>query len=104
MEIFLLGLIHLSFYTLPVIIGFTLYFTTLHSTRVLVEEFDYLKERKKIFNFGQFFKLLFPYSFLSGIGGAFLLMASYWNWISISNILLALIFFSTPLAKGAKKK
>jgi Brp/Blh family beta-carotene 15,15'-monooxygenase len=94
MEIFLLGLIHLSFYTLPVIIGFTLYFTTLHSTRVLVEEFDYLKERKKIFNFGQFFKLLFPYSFLSGIGGAFLLMASYWNWISISNILLALILIS----------
>lgn len=94
MEIFLLGLIHLSFFTLPVIIGFTLYFSTLHSARVLVEEFNYLKKRKRVFSFQKFVWMLLPYSFLSIIGGGLLLLLSYWDWISVSSILLGLILIS----------
>lgn len=94
LEFFLLGLIHLSFLTLPVIIGFTLYFTTLHSTRVLVEEYNYLKRKRAQLNVKQFITMLLPYTLMSVIGGGFLLYASNWNWISISNILLGLILIS----------
>ena len=38
-EILLFGLTHLSFLTIPLLLGFTIYFSTLHSMQVLSEEF-----------------------------------------------------------------
>ncbi len=94
MEVLLFLLIHLSFFTLPIVIGFTLYFVTLHSTRVLVEEFDYLKERRKAFNFQKFLQILLPYSLVSVLGTVLLLVASHINWISISTVFLGIILIS----------
>lgn len=94
MEIFLFALIHISFFLLPIMIGFSLYFCTLHSTRVLTEEFNYLKIKRKDFDLWQFIQLLFPYTLLSVFGGALLFVASYWNLFSISNVLLAFILIS----------
>ncbi|MFT5264398.1 MAG: Brp/Blh family beta-carotene 15,15'-monooxygenase [Polaribacter sp.] len=94
MEVLLLLLIHLSFFTLPIVIGFTLYFATLHSTRVLVEEFNYLKRHRKTFNFHAFIQILLPYTLVSAVGGGLLLIASHMNWISISSIFLGLILIS----------
>jgi ABC-type sulfate transport system permease subunit len=44
-EILLFGLINLSFLTLPLLVGFTIYFSTLHSMQVLLDEFGYLKKK-----------------------------------------------------------
>ena len=57
-EIYLFILIHICFYILPLIVGFTLYFVILHSFKVLSEEFSYLKSRRKKFFRSVFFKVI----------------------------------------------
>ena len=42
-ELFLLLLIHITFYLFPFIIGFTLYFVALHSLKVMNDEFVFFK-------------------------------------------------------------
>lgn len=61
-------LIIVTFYLFPVIIGFTLYFIILHSFRVLLQEYDYLKASFKIKSTFQFIKLLLPFTLLSAVG------------------------------------
>ena len=93
-ELFLLFLIHATFYLFPFIIGFTLYFVALHSIKVMNDEFKFLKDEDKNFSIMSFLKLLAPYSILSIIGTSFLLILSYYNYIPYSIPFLAIIIIS----------
>ena len=94
-ELFLLALIHLTFFLFPFIIGFTMYFVVLHSLRVMSQEFQFLKKEEDAFSLREFLRLLMPYSLLS----VFFTMVTFWlSWIDfipVSIPLLALIIIST---------
>jgi len=94
-ELFLLALIHLTFFLFPFIIGFTMYFVVLHSLRVMSQEFQFLKKEEDAFSLRDFLRLLMPYSLLS----VFFTMVTFWlSWIDfipVSIPLLALIIIST---------
>ncbi|MEQ8624262.1 MAG: Brp/Blh family beta-carotene 15,15'-dioxygenase [Vicingaceae bacterium] len=77
-------LILASFYLFPVIIGFSLYFIILHSFRVLLQEYDYLKESAKIKSILQFVKLLLPFTLLSSVGLGLMVMAVYFFKIQLN--------------------
>jgi len=93
-ELFLLFLIHATFYLFPFIIGFTLYFVALHSIKVMNDEFKFLKDEDNNFSIVSFLKLLAPYSILSIVGTSFLLILSYYNYIPYSIPFLAIIIIS----------
>jgi Brp/Blh family beta-carotene 15,15'-monooxygenase len=93
-EIFLLILIHITFYLFPIIISFTLYFIFLHSIKVLKQEFDYLKFLQSDLNLLNFIKLLFPHTLLSIVFlGIFLLLMNF-EFINISVFLFSIIGIS----------
>ena len=93
-EIFLLALIHLTFYLFPFIIGFTLYFVILHSIRVMNYEYNFFKKEHINFNFYNFIKLLLPYSLLSVFFTALAFFLSYKGIIQLSIPLLSLVIIS----------
>jgi len=93
-ELFLLFLIHATFYLFPFIIGFTLYFVALHSIKVMNDEFKFLKNENNNFSIKSFLRLLAPYSILSIVGTSFLLTLSYYNLIPYSIPFLAIIIIS----------
>lgn len=73
-----LGLILLSFYLMPIIIGFSLYFVILHSVKVMREEFIFLKKEKLVRSWLSFIKVLSPFSIISFLGlGLFILLIHY---------------------------
>ncbi len=94
MELYTLAFIHFVFYALPLVVGFTLYFVTLHSSKVLLEEFAYLRKRRVNFSLKKFVRLLLPYTLVSVIGGGVLLVVSMVGAIKISAVLLAFILIS----------
>lgn len=93
-EIFLLFLIHATFYLFPFIIGFTLYFVALHSLKVMNDEYIFLKKETPNFKILDFIKLLAPYSVLSICFTALLLFLSYNNIIGYSVPLLSIMIIS----------
>jgi beta-carotene 15,15'-dioxygenase len=93
-EIFLLFLIHATFYLFPFIIGFTLYFVALHSLKVMNDEYIFLKKETPNFKIFDFIKLLAPYSVLSICFTALLLVLSYNNIIGYSVPLLSIMIIS----------
>jgi Brp/Blh family beta-carotene 15,15'-monooxygenase len=93
-ELYVFGLIHFGFFVLPLIVGFTLYFITLHSLKVLTEEFTYLKERRKNFSIKSFIQLLLPFTLLSVVGSGILVIFSNTGWIPASNVLIFFILIS----------
>ncbi len=93
-EMYIFGLIHLCFYVLPVLIGFTLYFTILHSIKVLKEEYNYLHSRRTYFSINDFIKLLLPYTLVSIAGALFIFYLSSKEIIGISSFLLVFILIS----------
>ena len=93
-ELFLLFLIHITFFLFPFIIGFTLYFVALHSLKVMNDEFNFLKKEDKSFTILNFLKLLAPYSILSVFGTTVLLILSYYNHIPYSIPFLSIIIIS----------
>jgi beta-carotene 15,15'-dioxygenase len=93
-EISILILIQLSFYFLPVLIGFTVYFCTLHAVQVMSDEFDFLKKKMAVLTGLEFVKLLLPYTLLSIIGILFLLLLVSFQIISVSVTLLIFIVIS----------
>lgn len=95
MELYFLALIHVCFYVLPLLVGFTLYFTSLHAARVLSEEFGYLKNRRRNFSLLRFIVLLIPYTLLSILGAGILYLLSKQGFLAISDFLLGLILVST---------
>ena len=93
-EIFLLILIHITFYLFPIIISFTLYFIFLHSIKVLKQEFDYLKSLQSDLNILNFIKLLCPHTLLSIVFLVVLLFLMNFGFINISVFLFSIIGIS----------
>ena len=93
-EIFLLILIHITFYLFPIIISFTLYFIFLHSIKVLKQEFDYLKSLQSDLNLFKFIKLLYPHTLLSIIFLAICLFLMNFGYLNISVFLFSIIAIS----------
>ncbi len=94
LELMTLGLIHTCFYALPIVIGFTIYFTTIHSLTVMSEEFEYLKKKRNGFSLLQFVQLLAPFSLLSIVGSVILIIISRMGDIGVSDVLLVFILLS----------
>jgi Brp/Blh family beta-carotene 15,15'-monooxygenase len=93
-QFLLFGVIHLSFLLLPLLVGFTLYFSIIHSMHVLLQEFSFLKRKTKLFGIKHFIKLLTPYTLVSIVGLAVLLTLSYLQFIPVSGTLLVFIVIS----------
>ena len=93
-EVVIFILIHASFKLLPLLIGFTLYFATWHSFKVLTEEFAFLKRSSPKFQLGDFIKKLMPFSLLSFFGLGMLFFISQSGFIQVSEILLLFILLS----------
>jgi Brp/Blh family beta-carotene 15,15'-monooxygenase len=93
-EIFLLILIHITFYLFPIIISFTLYFIFLHSIKVLKQEFDYLKSLQSDLNLLKFIKLLYPHTLLSIVFLMIFLLLMNFGYINISVFLFSIIGIS----------
>ena len=93
-EIFLLILIHITFYLFPIIISFTLYFIFLHSIKVLKQEFDYLKSLQSDLNLIKFIKLLYPHTLLSIVFLVIFLLLMNFGFINISVFLFSIIGIS----------
>ncbi len=93
-ELTILFMIHLSFYLNSVLVGFSIYFATLHSLEVLQSEFVFLKERFKQFSLKRFASLLTPYTLISLIGILALLALSHFSVINASKTLVLMISIS----------
>ncbi len=94
LELYCFVLIHFCFYALPLLIGFTLYFTLFHSCRVLWDEFVFLRKKMNPFSPYRFFLLLLPFTAISVGGSILLLLFAQWGWLPISGILLSFILIS----------
>lgn len=94
LEIFLFGLIHVAFFVLPLLIGFTLYFVVLHSLQVLGEEYTFLRSEDKQLNPLRFIKMLAPMTALSLVGAGLVVIGIENNIIQISYPLLFLLGLS----------
>ena len=92
-EILLFGLTHLSFLTIPLLLGFTIYFSTLHSMQVLLEEFGYLKKKMLQLTVSDFVFMILP-TLVSIIGLGALLILSYFGIISMSATFLVFVIIS----------
>jgi len=93
-EIFILAIIHLAFIVLPLMAGFTLYFVVLHSIKVLMDEFDFLKSGSKTYTVLSFLRQLLPFTLLSFVGGALIISLIYLGLINVSYILVSIILLS----------
>ena len=93
-ELFLIALIHLTFFLFPFIIGFTLYFVVLHSIRVMNQEYLFFKSEDASFGLVKFLKLLLPYSLLSIFFTSVLLALSHLGYLGISIPFLSIIIIS----------
>lgn len=93
-EIYVLILIHCCFYLLPPLMGFTLYFVILHSGQVFIDEYTFLHRRAASLTVTGFIAKLLPFSFLSFLGGGFLLLLKMYEHIEISYLLLSVILIS----------
>ncbi|NNF36144.1 MAG: beta-carotene 15,15'-dioxygenase, Brp/Blh family [Saprospiraceae bacterium] len=94
-ELLFFGLIHVCFFLLPILIGFTLYFIVLHSLKVLIEEFEYLKKIKSNIGLKTFILQLLPYTFLSLLGGVVLLVLNVQGYLYMSGAFLLLVLISS---------
>lgn len=69
-EVYLMGLISISFYLFNTVIGFSLFFLFIHSLKVINQEFVFCKRELSISGLFSFIKLFFPLTIASifGIG------------------------------------
>ncbi|MEQ8324078.1 MAG: Brp/Blh family beta-carotene 15,15'-dioxygenase [Vicingaceae bacterium] len=95
MELITLGIIQLSFFLFPLIVGFSLYFVLLHSMKVMREEFHFLRAKKTIKGSWEFVKILSPLTLLSIIGMCVMVVLIEYSIISMSYLLALLIVFSS---------
>lgn len=72
LEIYLLGLIYLLAYLTNFIIGFTLFFTVIHSFKVFQSEYNHFYPDAKRLNLVPFVLKLLPLSIISFLGAGFL--------------------------------
>lgn len=84
MEILVLVALLAAFFTLPLIIGFTLYFIVLHSFKVIQDIYVTLVSEKMIQSHGQFLRLVIPFTLLTFIGIGLLYAGTEKNIIPVS--------------------
>jgi len=92
-EVYVLFLIHISFYLFGPLVGFTLYFVFLHSMKVIQDEYHYLKDKMSKLSIQKFVKLFIPFSILSLIGLVLIGLLNYCV-IDLPIIYLAIILTS----------
>jgi Brp/Blh family beta-carotene 15,15'-monooxygenase len=93
-ELCLFILIHISFYFQTILIGFSIYFVTIHSLEVLKQEYAYLKLNRVNFNFTYFLGILAPYTLVSIAGFLLILGLSHFGVLPISKTLVVVISIS----------
>ena len=93
-ELFLLIILHITFYLFPFLIAFTMYFVILHSIKVMHQEYQFLKNDNDTFKLIDFIKILLPYSLLSIFFTALIISFSYVGIISYSVPLVSIIIIS----------
>lgn len=93
-EIFLLFILHITFYLFPFLIAFTMYFVILHSIKVMNQEYQFLKKDSDNFTFIDFLKVLMPYSLLSIFFTTLIIALSFLGVISYSVPLVSIIIIS----------
>lgn len=94
LELIIFGLIHIAFFLLPLLIGFTLYFVLLHSLKVMLEEFRYLRFKKRGLSIMGFVKMLAPFTVLSIFFGAVVILLAYLGILQASYALIFLVLLS----------
>ena len=94
-ELLFFGLIHVCFFLLPILIGFTLYFIVLHSLKVLIEEFEYLQKIKSTLGLRSFILQLLPYTLLSILGGILLFVLNMQGYMYMSSAFILLVLISS---------
>ena len=94
MELGILAVILVMFRLLPPFISFSIYFSLWHSARVLFEEYEYLREGKLINSARSFVTKLLPFSAISIVGIAAVLLTASTIGFSISLPTLFLIMIS----------
>ena len=94
-EIYVLVLIHISFYLFGPLVSFTLYFVILHSMKVMLDEFQFLKEKFSGLSFYKFIKLLIPFSVVSFLG--LFLIILFNNWILDLPIIYLIILMTSVI-------
>lgn len=87
-ELGIFTLIQISFIVNPVLLGFSIYFASLHSLHVLQQEFKFFRQSTKAFNWYNFTSLLVPYTLLSLLGLILLLALSHFDIVAVSKTLL----------------
>jgi len=95
MELLVISLVQISFYLLPFLIGFSLYFIILHSFKVLKEEYHFLEAEKEIGSLKNFIQLIAPFTLLSIFGIAFLFTLIYIDILKFSYGYCLLIVISS---------
>lgn len=93
-EILLYLFIHLVFLMLPVLLAFSLYFAFLHSTKVLFEEYEFLKSKSVVNGIGSFILSLLPFSLLSIFGMTLIVFILPPNILEYQGVLIILILIS----------
>ena len=93
-ELYQLFAIAVVFFISSPLVGFTIYFVILHSIRVLSQEYQYFQSKNNTFSIASFIKMILPFTLISLIGLAFLVLIVFWFELSISLPLTALIFIS----------
>lgn len=93
-EIFTVALIHIAFYLLPLLLGFTVYFVILHSFKVLIDEFQFLRKKVNTLHISAFILKLLPLTIVSIAASAALALLIQFEVLSISYVLLAIVLIS----------
>jgi Brp/Blh family beta-carotene 15,15'-monooxygenase len=95
LEIIVFGLILITLYIFPPLVGFSLYFVILHSTKVMQEEYNFLIIKGNIDSFKEFIYILFPFTFISIIGICLMIGLIYFQLLNIPYGYLFLILISS---------
>ncbi len=95
MEMLVLTLIIACFYLMPLLIGFTLYFVTLHSFKVLREEYRFLNSERVVNSISNFIIMVTPFTLFSIAGIGLLFGLIYLNILSLSYGYCLLIVISS---------
>jgi beta-carotene 15,15'-dioxygenase len=94
-ELLYLGLILLTFYFQPLLLGFALFFVFNHAAEVMQSEYVFLAKINRNFTITRFIKTLAPFTILSLIGILLLYILSYFSFISLSLPSILLIVISS---------
>lgn len=93
-ELFMLVVINFSFAVLPPLLGFTVYFTFLHSLKVLEDEFRFLKTSGRV-GIIDFIKQLLPNTLISAAATAIIFVAIHFNFLDLSYGFVLLVLISS---------